>query len=329
MKAYRWHGPGTGDLQLEDVPIPQPGPRQVLLEVQVCGLCHSDCHIIDGSQAESVTLRPITLGHEVAGTVLSLGQDVTEVKAGDRVAVALGGHPERLPNVLGLTMHGGYAEYAVAAAEMLVVVPDSVSYEHAAAVTDSLTTAFHGIAGAGRVKPGDTVAIVGLGGLGAAGLQMACILGANVYGFDTNIQKFEAAKAAGAKACFARLEDAKDIVFDTIVDFVGLSITMTAALKSIKYRGRIVLVGIGAPELTLPTFGIIWNKVEICGSLGGSKDDMRAVLELIAEGKLKPHMEEIPFEGVNEGLHRLESGQAVGRLYTRPRNRKTENGAAR
>ncbi|KAF7552099.1 hypothetical protein G7Z17_g4521 [Cylindrodendrum hubeiense] len=317
MKAYRWNGPGTG-LQLQDVPVPEPSANEVLIEIKACGLCHSDCHIIDGSQASSVKKRPITLGHEVAGNVVAVGQGVETTWIGERVAVALGGHPIRTPNTIGLQIDGGYAEFVVAMVASLVRVPEAVSFEQAAVATDCLTTAYHAVRGAGEVTAGMNVGIIGLGGLGTAGLRIAVLAGATVYGFDIDSRRFDKSVANGAKACFTGLEQVKDVVFDVIVDFVGKSSTMVAALDAIKFRGRIVLVGLAEPSISVPTFAIIWNKVEIRGCLGGSMEDLSNVLELIATKKLKPELEEIAFDRVNQGLHRLETGDVLGRLYTCP-----------
>lgn len=318
MKAYRWHGPDSSSMKLEETPIPVPNAGEVLIQVQACGLCHSDCHILNGSQSASVTKRPITLGHEVSGNIIKLGLDVTEAKIGDRICVSLGGHPDRPPHVIGLTMNGGYAEYAVAKANMLVHIPDDVSWEQAAVLTDSLTTAYHAVVVAGEVKQGDVVAIVGLGGLGSTAARIACLQGATVYGFDIDAKKFPAALESGVKECHASLTSIPDIKFDTILDFVGLSKTIQEALISIRFRGRIILVGIGEKDITVPLFGIIFVKAEIRGCLGGSKEDMKALLGLIRTGLLKPVLEEVPFELVNESLHRLEEGGVEGRMFTRP-----------
>ncbi|KAM5361842.1 hypothetical protein ACJZ2D_012872 [Fusarium nematophilum] len=318
MKAYRWNGPGTG-LDLQDAPVPKPSAQEVLIEVQACGLCHSDCHIIDGSQASSVKKRPITLGHEVAGNVVAVGQGVDKAWIGERVAVALGGHPIRTPNTIGLQIDGGYAEFVVSRVQSLVRIPKDVSFEQAAVATDCLTTAYHAVRGAGEVTSGMNVGIIGLGGLGSAGLRIAVLAGANAYGFDIDSRRFDKAVANGAKACFTSVDQAQHIVFDVLVDFVGKSSTMTAALQAIKFRGRIVLVGLAEPSITVPTFAIIWNKVEIRGCLGGSMEDLSNVLELIATKKLEPELKEISFFHVNDGLYSLEAGEVMGRLYTCPR----------
>lgn len=318
MKAYRWHGPESDTLKLEETPIPVPNAGEVLIQVQACGLCHSDCHILNGSQSASIKKRPITLGHEVSGNIIKLGLDVTEAKIGDRVCVSLGGHPDRPPHVIGLTMDGGYAEYAVAKLDAIVHIPDNVSWEQAAVLTDSLTTAYHAVVVAGEVRKGDTIAIIGLGGLGSTAARIANLQGATVYGFDIDTKKFPAALENGVSACHTSLTSLPDIKFDTILDFVGLSTTIGTALKSIRFRGRIVLIGLGEKDITVPLFDIVFAKAEIKGCLGGSKEDMKALFVLIGSGELVPVLEEVPFGKVNESLHRLEEGGVEGRMFTRP-----------
>jgi propanol-preferring alcohol dehydrogenase len=312
MKAYRLSG-SDAQLRLVDVKIPEPSAGEVLIQVEACGLCHSDCHIINGSGAAWVQ-RPITLGHEVAGKIIGLGQGVSDVQLGDRVAVAL----VSPATAIGLDFDGGYAELATTPASTLVPIPDNVSFGQAAAATDAVLTAYHAVAIEAAVNASTTVAVVGLGGLGSIGLRVAALQGASVYGFDIDERRFEEANKNGAKGCFTSLAMAKDITFDVVVDFVGITETVTAALSAVKRRGRIVLVGLGSKELTLPTFPIVFKQVEIRGSLGGTKDGLATVLELISAGKLDPVLEEIPFEKVNEGLHRLETGQVNARLFTRP-----------
>jgi propanol-preferring alcohol dehydrogenase len=313
MKAYRWSGPNSG-LHLQDIPIPEPSTAEVLIQVETCGLCHSDCHIISGTGGSWIQQRPITLGHEVAGKVIALGEGVSEVNINDRVAVALvapaGG--------IGLNYDGGYAEYAVVPVKYLEPIPDNVSFEQASIATDAVTTAYHAVVTTGGVTASTKVAIIGLGGLGSVGLRIASLQGATVYGFDIDGRKFEAAMRDGAKACFSSLEDAKDITFDVVVDFVGSTSTMTAALEAVKQSGRIVLTGLGDEKLALPTFSIVHKSVEIRGSLGGTKEELRTVLALISEGKITPDLEEVSFGKVNESLLRLEAGQTKGRLFIRP-----------
>lgn len=313
MKAYQWDGPGSG-LVLRDVPIPQPSATEVQIKIKACGLCHSDCHILDGSGAQWVKNRPITLGHEISAEITALGEKVTQFHVGQRVGVAL----IAPSTAIGLDFNGGYAEYAVAPEHTIVPLPDSLSYERACVAVDAMASAYHSVVGTGGVTSSMTVGVLGLGGLGSVGLRVACLQGATVYGCDINEDKFPAALEAGAVACYKNIAEAKDVTFDIVFDFVGINATMLAAINAVKREGRVVLVGMGDSEMKLPTGLIVMKNIEIRGSLGGRKPELPTVFDLIAEGKLSPLIEEVPFESLVESLHRLEQGKASARMYVRP-----------
>ncbi|KAJ5174145.1 uncharacterized protein N7482_000022 [Penicillium canariense] len=315
MKAYRFDSV-EGGLQLQDIVKPSPSAGQVQIKVEVCGLCHSDCHIINGQTTQ--IQRPLTLGHEAAGVVTELGEGVSNFKIGDRVVIGLGGHPTRPDKVIGLSCDGAYAEYAVSPARMVVPIPGSLSWEQAAVATDSVVTAYHAVVAEGKVNRSMKVAVIGLGGLGSIGLQIAILQGAEVYAFDIDTKKVEMARTSGAKGCFRTLDEAEDVKFDVILDFVGMTVTMAAALNAIVYGGRIVMIGLNEPTVTLSTFGMACNNVEIRAALGGSLKELSVVLDLLDKGKIVATVEEVPFDKLSEGLHRLETGKVVGRLFTRP-----------
>ncbi|KAJ5951952.1 Polyketide synthase enoylreductase [Penicillium vulpinum] len=318
MKAYRFHNVEAG-LQLEDIDVPEVSSSEVLIAVKAAGLCHSDCHTLKGSNWGGKF--PITLGHEVAGTVVTLGKNVSNVKVGDRVAVALPGQPieeMEFSSVIGVGFDGGYAEYAAVPAKFLVPIPDNVTFEQAAVATDSISTAYHAILAEGKITTSTTVAVVGLGGVGMNGLHFAILQGARVYGFDIDPAKRDAAKRLGAIECFDSLDCIKDVSIDVIVDFVGLTATLSKAVTAVKLGGRIVAVGLGDPEITLPTFSLVSRAIELKGSIGASLEDFHAVLQLISSGDIRPVLECIPFSDVVDGLHRLERGGVPGRLYTIP-----------
>ncbi|KIW95804.1 chlorophyll synthesis pathway protein BchC [Cladophialophora bantiana CBS 173.52] len=313
MKAYQWDGPGSG-LILRDLPIPQPGADEVQIQIKACGLCHSDCHILDGTGSQWVKNRPITLGHEISAQITALGKDVTEFHVGQRVGVAL----IAPATAIGLDFNGGYAEYAVTPKHTIVPLPDSLSYEKACIAVDAMASAYHAVVGTGEVTSSMTVGVLGLGGLGSTGLRVACLQGATVYGFDINQEKFAAAYEAGAKACYKSIDEVKDVTFDIVFDFVGLNATMLAAINAVKREGRIVLVGMGESDMKLPAGLIVMKNIEIRGSLGGRKEELSAIFDLIAQGKLTPQVEEVPFGSLVESLHRLEQGKANARLFVRP-----------
>ncbi|CZR68752.1 related to Zn-dependent alcohol dehydrogenases [Phialocephala subalpina] len=313
MKAYQWNGPGTG-LVLQDVPIPQPAAGEVQIQIKACGLCHSDCHILDGSGAQWVKQRPITLGHEISAQITALGEDVTELYVGQRVGIAL----VAPATAIGLDFNGGYAEFAVAPAHTVVPLPDNLSFEKACVAVDAMASAYHSVVKTAGVTSSMTVGVLGLGGLGSVGLRVACLLGATVYGVDIDSGKVEAAKKHGPEACSTNIEDFKDVVFDVIMDFVGVKATMVAAIHAVKREGVVVLVGMGDPEMLLPSGLIVMKNIEIRGSLGSRKEELPVIFDWIASGKLEPDIEEVPFDELNDALHRLEQGKAKSRMYVKP-----------
>ncbi len=313
MKAYQWDGEGSS-LVLRDLPIPQPAAGEVQIKIKACGLCHSDCHILDGTGSQWIKHRPITLGHEISAQITALGEGVTEFHVGQRVGCAL----IAPSTAIGLDFNGGYAQYAVAPAQVIVPLPESLSYERACIAVDAMASAYHAVVGTGEVTSSMTVGVLGLGGLGSTGLAVACLQGATVYGFDINQEKFPSALKAGAKACHSSIDECKDVTFDIVFDFVGINATMLAAINAVKREGRIVLVGMGDSDMKLPTGLIVMKNIEIRGSLGGRKEQLPTMFDLIAEGKLDPQVEEVPFEGLVDALHRLEQGKAKSRFFVRP-----------
>lgn len=320
MKAYRFEEAETG-LQLRDIPTPTPGAAEVLLTVQAAGLCHTDCHIINGHVNEWIRRRPITLGHEVAGTVCDIGPGVTNIKVGDRVAVSLPGHSTEEPdwdNAVGMGFDGGYAEKIAVPAQFIVPMPENVSFAQAAVAGDSILTAYHAVVTEAQADATKTVGIVGLGGVGLNGVRVAVLQGATVYGVDIDRTKFDEARGQGATACFTSLSDAAHIRFDVILDFAGVGTTTADAVKAVKAGGRVVLVGMGVPTMTLPSLAIVTRRIQIHGSLGASMAEFGQVLELISKGLIVPVLEEIAFVDVVEGLKRVERSEVSGRLFTRP-----------
>lgn len=313
MKAYQWNGPGSG-LVLKDVPIPHPSTGEVQIQIQACGLCHSDCHTLNGTGAQWIKKRPITLGHEISAEITALGEGVTDFDIGQRVAVAL------IPpaTAIGLDFDGGYAEYAVTPAHTLVPIPDSLSFEYACVAVDAIVTAYHAVVTTAEIASSMTVGVIGLGGLGSVGLRFACLQGATVYGVDINDSKFRLAIENGAKGCFKSLTDIEDVAFDVILDFVGIRVTMLAAINAVKRHGRIVLVGMEEPDMKLPVGLIVMKNIEIRGSLGGRKEELPTIFDLIATGKLTPIIEEVPFLELNDALKRMDEGKSNARMYIRP-----------
>lgn len=320
MKAYQFEDSTTG-LRLRDILIPVPKTDEVLLEVKAAGLCHTDCHIIGGHVNDWIRKRPITLGHEVAGIITSVGSGVQGFQIGDRVAVSLPGHSTEEPdweNAVGMGFDGGYAEFMTVPTRYLVRIPDNVGFEQAAVAGDSILTAYHAVVHEAEVDASMTVGVIGLGGVGINGVRVAALRGATVYGIDIDESKFKVASKQGAKECFTSLAQVSNVKFDAIMDFAGVGTTTAEAVKAVKAGGRVVLIGMGAPTMELSTLAIVTRRIQLRGSLGASIPEFSQVLDLISKGDIVPQLEEIPFEDVVEGLRRVERSEVNGRLFTRP-----------
>jgi propanol-preferring alcohol dehydrogenase len=184
--------------------------------------------------------------------------------------------------------------------------------------TDSYGTAYHAIVTEGKVSASSKIAVIGLGGLGLAAIQIASHIGAAVYGIDVHPTKYVAAIQSGAISCAKSVEGFPGARFDTVFDFAGAGMTTAAAVKAVKPGGKVILVGLGSKKVTIDTYDFIAMGVTLKGSAGSALDEVKEVLKLIAEGHLNPLLEEIPFVDIAKGLERLTRGEVVGRLYADP-----------
>lgn len=323
MKAFQFLGPGKG-LELLDLPVPKPNTTEALIRVEAAGLCHSDTHVLQGGGAAWMCATPVTLGHEVAGVIIELGDSSmlsSEFEIGDRVAVACAGHPiqgRNFAEALGVGRDGGYAEYAVAPTKNLVKIPEDVGFAQAAVATDAIATAYHAVVSEGGTKEFVTVAIVGLGGLGLNGVAVAAHCGARVYGVDIDPAKFDQAQAAGAKECKTSLGSFSDKTFDVVIDFAGTKTTIRDAVSVVRPGGTVVLVGLASHSFELTTTDLVTKNISLKGSTSASIQELREVLKLLASGALKPQIRHIPFDDIPEALEILGKGEVKGRLYTTP-----------
>ncbi|KQY01299.1 molecular chaperone GroES [Mycobacterium sp. Root135] len=319
MKALQFIGSGK-PLTPVDLPEPTPGPGWVVVEVHAAGLCHSDLHILHGPGADWVAKQPIVLGHEVAGTVAALGEGVTGFEIGDRVGIACIAHPLEagLAYAPGLAVDGGYAERTLAHASTLVPIPGNVSFAQAAIATDSVATSYHAVRTSAGVQRGQTVGIIGLGGLGLNGVRVAHLQGATVYGVDVNPATFSTAKQIGAKECFSSIADLQALQPDVIIDFAGAGSTTAAAVEAVRAGGRVVVIGLEAGAAEINITHMVLMSVQLHGSLGASKQDLVEVYDLISSGDLDPAIEEVAFDDVPAALDRLHRGEVTGRLVANP-----------
>lgn len=308
MRAWQYVGAGQ-PITLNEIDEPTASAGEVAITVQAVGLCHSDVGILEGVIPEPILGQvPQTLGHEVAGIVSAVGDGVTKFKEGDRVAFHMGADGP------GMGIPGGYARVCVAPEHLVVPVPDDVPFTAAAAATDAGMTPYHAIHSAGEVKEGDRVVIIGLGGLGFNGLQVALGLGAEVWAVDPREEVHAKALELGAKEVVTDISEFAGRDFDAAFDFAGFGTTTAGAVGAVRPGGRIVLVGVGRNETTISTPAFIQNEITLRGSAGGTNEDLEGYLGLVAEGKVRPVVSTITFDEIKDGLERVAAGKVTGRL---------------
>jgi propanol-preferring alcohol dehydrogenase len=307
-----WQFTNTNEpLVLNEIPEPAPGPGEVVLDIRAAGLCHSDVGAMtDPSWLEVIPVRPIVIGHEIAGVVRSVGEGVTTVQVGERYGVwPMGG-----TGAPGYARDGGFTYQHRVPVVDLVPVPDALSFELAAMGTDAGMTSIHAVMTRGAVKAGDRVGIIGLGGLGQIGARVAVVNGAEVHVAEVNKAAWPLAEEIGAASVVADVTEWEGRDLDVIVDFAGFGVTTANALRAIRLDGRVVVVGMGKMEMTLNTADVIRKQAQIYGSNGGTKDDIAAVYELFCTGELTPAHMVIDFDSIPQGIDDLKHHRITGRL---------------
>lgn len=285
MKAVRFVGVKQA-LEIQDIPIPEIGERDILVKVKAAGICHSDAHYRAG--ISPVKPIPLTLGHEVAGVVEKIGSQVTNVKIGDRVCLHYNitcgdcyhcstGNDQFCEKVLmlGHYTNGGYAEYIAIPARNAIHLPDEIPFEQGATLMCASATAFHALKKS-RIKAGEKVAIFGVGGLGQSAIQLAKAFGAiEVFAVDINQDKLNLAKQYGAIPVNAKEVNPVDEIkrltnnkgVDVAIEMIGLSQTMKQAIQIAGVMGRVVIVGLSSQPIEVNTYTeILGNEVELIGS---------------------------------------------------------------
>lgn len=299
MKAIRFVGVGQ-PLQMQDVPIPEIGDREILVSVKAAGICHSDAHYRAG--LSPVNPVPLTLGHEVAGVVAGAGAHVSNVRIGDRVClhynVTCGdcyrcstGHDQFCDSgrMLGHHMNGGYAEYVAVPARNAVHLPDEIPFEQGATLMCASATAFHALC-KGRVRAGDRVVIFGAGGLGQSAIQLARAFGAlDVYAVDIDDAKLRLAEHHGAIPIDGRDGDAVDAIMaltggkgvDVAIEIIGLPRTIKQAIRCAGVMARVVIVGLASESIEVDTYNeLLSREVELIGSNDHHLQELPLLVEM-------------------------------------------------
>jgi propanol-preferring alcohol dehydrogenase len=321
-------------LVLEEWDVPAVGPGQILVKVEACGVCHTDVHAANGDWPVKPTL-PFIPGHEGIGLVVAMGTGVTAVKEGDRVGVpwlySACGHCEYCLTAWetvcaeaqfgGYTKNGGFAEYILADPDYVAHVPAGLQPTAAAPLICAGITTYKGIKQTGA-RPGEWIAISGIGGLGHLGIQYAKAMGLQVAAVDIDDGKLAHATRLGADLVVnARNGDPVAAVKKgTGGGAHGVLITAPSlpAFKQgvgmTRKRGTCVLVGIPPGEFPTPLFDVVANCITIRGSFVGTRGDMAEALAFAAAGQVKADIELQPLSAINSVLRRLEKGDVASRV---------------
>ena len=314
MKAGRIHVP-TRNFEVKEIPIPIPGPREVRIKVGAAGVCLSDVHFLDGTLSPGYLKGDeVTLGHEVAGTIELLGDDVRDVKVGDRVLVIAGERNEQGQiTTLGFDYDGGYAEYVIARASLVVKIPDSLPFEQAAIIPDAVSTPWAAISTTARMKAGERAAVFGTGGLGIHAVQLLTMIGCDVIAIDPRADAREKAREIGASHAFdpSDPELKKFRGLNAAFDFAGVSAVRKQALSLLGEAGRLVIVGIANEPITIPNdMAFTYMRTQILGHYGSEPEHTRQLVDFVASGKLdlsRSISDVLPLASAREALTRLES----------------------
>ncbi len=328
-----------GSLELGERPIPRPDPEEALVRVRASGLCSTDLHLLSGRQP--LGELPRILGHELAGDVVELGDRVGGWRVGDRVTAAIDvtcghcphcrtGQTQRCPAMqrIGFERDGGHADYVAVPAANLVALPPELGYEAAAILPDAVACMYHCLMHQGQVGAGQRVLILGVGGLGIHGVQIARLAGAEVLATSRRPERLRLAEQHGAipvhtgggspAAAIAQFTHGEGV--DLVVDNIGNRASVRQGLEALRPGGRLLVVGYLDETFEVSSLPLFKRELQIVGCRGSTKQDLIEVVRLAQEGRVTPVVgARYPLEAIREAVARLESGDLLGRIVlTRP-----------
>ncbi len=336
MKAAVLHS-FAEPLRIEEIPTPAPAAGEVLIKVAASGVCHSDLHLALGEwdMLRPITKLPLVLGHEVTGVIEAVGEGVSDLKAGDRVGVpwlhwscgecefCLMGRETLCSKqqVTGCTVDGGFAEFVKAKASHTAKLPDNLSFEQAAPLLCAGLTVYSAMKKA-EVRAGQKVAVFGVGGLGHLAIQLARAKGAEVVAVDVADDKLELARECGADITInaATGQAHKEIKKATgggahvVMVTSGSRAAYETALRSIRKAGTLAIVGMAPEPVPLSTVAMVSGEFRITGSAVGSREELREVLQLAAEGKAQCRIERRRLDEIGAVFEEMKNGRIVGRV---------------
>ena len=321
-------------LMVREVAIPSPGPGQILVKTEACGVCHTDLHAAKGDWPAKPTL-PFIPGHEGIGIVCAVGAGVTGAREGDRVGVpwlfSACGHCEHCLSAWetvcgsaefgGYTKNGGFAEYILADPSYVAHVPSGLAATAAAPMICAGVTSYKGIKMT-EARPGEWLVVSGAGGLGHLAIQYGKAMGLLVCAVDIDDDKLAHATRLGADLVVnASQDDPVDAVrAGTGGGAHGVLITAPSlgafkqGVAMTRKRGTCALVGLPPGDFPLPLFDVVANCITVRGSFVGTRQDMAEALAFAADGRVHAEVELQPLSAINDVLGRLERGEVPSRV---------------
>jgi propanol-preferring alcohol dehydrogenase len=320
-------------LTIKELPIPAPGPGQVLMEVASSGVCHTDLHAADGDWPVKPNL-PFIPGHEGAGFVVAVGSGVKHLKEGDRVGIAwlhsacgycefcLSGWEALCPTQQnsGYSVNGSFAQYVLAQADYVARIPETLSFTDAAPILCAGVTTYKGLKET-EARPGEWVVISGVGGLGHVAVQYARTMGLHVAAVDLGAEKLQLARSLGAELTVdAATDDPARTIQEKIGGAHGVLVTAVSpvafkqAVGMLRRGGTCVLNGLPPGDFPVSIFDLVLNRYTLRGSIVGTRKDLQEALAFAAEGKVKATIELQPLESINDVFSRLKRGKVNGRI---------------
>lgn len=321
-------------LAIEDVAKPKPSAGEVLIEVEACGVCHSDLHVADGDWAQfaGIVKKPLILGHEIAGRVVEAGPEVRDLRPGDRVGVPwiywTCGQCEYCregnenlclqQKITGVTVDGGYAEFVKAPASHATIIPESLSSVQAAPLFCAGVTVYRALKNA-RMTRGQRLAVIGVGGLGHIAVQIGREFGAEVTAIDVSEEKLALATSLGAAAGLNAASPDLPKQLRAIGGFHVALVTSAAkaaydlAFNSLRGTGTLLVVGLPAENICFPPIMMAAREAQIRATAVGTRQDLREVLALAAAGKVHCQVSTHPLDEAGAVLDQLRHGRVSGR----------------
>ncbi len=326
VRAYR------EPLSLEEVPIPEVPPGQILVKVAACGVCHTDLHAADGDWPVKPPL-PFIPGHEGVGHVAAVGAGVKGIREGDRVGVpwlhTACGHCEHCltgwetlcdhQQMTGYTVNGSFAEYVVADPAYVGHLPADLSFESLAPILCAGLTVYKGLKVL-DARPGQWVAVVGVGGLGHLAVQYARAMGFHVVAVDIDSARLQMAQSLGAELCVNSAEqDPVEVLHKELRGVHGALVTAVSresfgqSLGMLHKRGTMSMVGLPPGDFALPIFDVVLNAKTVRGSIVGSRQDLNEALQFAAEGAVRASTTAHRLDDINRIFDCLRNGRIDGR----------------